>query len=172
MERLLPKVDAIRSLENLEARADTAIELGLYEIADRCLRRALEMSPDDPRLMERAGYTAYRTGDWERCRSLNQKVLETRPDNAYALKGLGLAFAALGDIDGGVATLRKSLRHCGPEFMDPYHDLAVVLHSVGRHEEALAVLDEGRAQCDEFRGDTEELRKSICDMMEEPAEAV
>jgi radical SAM protein with 4Fe4S-binding SPASM domain len=172
MEGLFPKLDAIRSLEKLEARADKAIELDLFDVADRCLRRALEMAPDDADLMKRAGLTAYFTGDWERCRILNQQVLETRPNDAYALKGLGLALAALGNAEDGIATLRRSLRFCGPQFMDPYHDLAVVLCGEGRPDEALSVLDEGRAISEQFRGDTEELREFIRSMIVEPAAAV
>jgi radical SAM protein with 4Fe4S-binding SPASM domain len=167
IERLFPKVDAVRSLDRLSARAHRAADLGLFEIADRCLRRALEMAPADPGLLELAGYVSFRIGDWERCRRLNEGILARDPENRYALKGLGLALARLGSIDRGIAALRRAVELSDRDFMDPYHDLAVVLCEQDLLAEAMTVLEAGRELSDDFRRSSDGLYQAVAEELAE-----
>ena len=45
MEQLIPKINRIQNAETLVARAEKSMSMKLYEVAEMCLRRALEISP-------------------------------------------------------------------------------------------------------------------------------
>ena len=109
----------------------------------------------------KAGFVAYQLGDYAGCRDLNEKALAREPLNAYAMKGLGLALVRLGLVEEGIARLRERLRHSPPSFLDPYHDLALVLVEENRLLEAREVLEEGRARDDGFRRESEALMQFV-----------
>jgi len=160
MEGLFPGIEAIASVDVLLERAAQAVELRLLELADRCLARALSLSPENAAALEQAGHVAFQLMDYAQCRDLNERALRIRPHSAYALKGLGLALVKLGNTEEGIATLRRSLPLCTSEFMDPYHDLAAVLLEQGRTDEAHRVLEEGYKLEESFRERAVELRRA------------
>ena len=45
MEQLIPKINRIQNAETLMARAEKSMSMKLYEVAEMCLCRALEISP-------------------------------------------------------------------------------------------------------------------------------
>ncbi len=60
IENLFPKIDAIRDPRVLAERAEKAVELGLPEVAHRCLTRAAAMEPHSVRLRDRLALVAGR----------------------------------------------------------------------------------------------------------------
>lgn len=145
VEAQFPKVDAIDDRDTLLARGGRAVELQLFEIADRCYQRALDgTAHGDATTLAHAAYARFELGDYDRCRELNERALALAPDNALARAGLGLAHVRGGDLEQGIAHLRDSLALCTPDYMDPFLDLAIVLLEQQRHFEARAVLEQGR----------------------------
>jgi len=148
------KIDAIKDERILLQRARKAVELKLYEVANMCLKKAAQASPDNPDVLKLWGFVLYHLEDFELCRDINQMLLNLYPQDAYALKGMGVCLAKLGDIENSVAYLQKAIFHAPDDFLDPYHDLAVVLADAGRQKEALKALQEGGQKSEIFQKQT------------------
>jgi len=161
VEELIPKIDRIEDAETLVARAEKSIALELYEIAEMCLSRAIKKSPKDVELLNLLGYVCFQMKDYKQSLKVNQKALDIQPDHPYSLKGLGLCLSRLGKREEGVASLRKSVALANESFMDPYHDLAVVLHEAGQLYEAIDVLEQGSRKSSSFAQQTKEMYQSF-----------
>jgi len=75
------------------------------------------------------------------------------PENPYANKGKGLSLCRLGRSEEGIAYLKKAIQLAGPDFMDPYHDLAVIYMENQRVDEAISVVEQGRLVTPQFAED-------------------
>jgi radical SAM protein with 4Fe4S-binding SPASM domain len=132
-----------------------------YQSAEIYLSRALEMKPGDTELLNLLGYAHYFLENYPECETCNRRALETDTDNAYSLKGLGLALSKQGRVDEGIKLLKKAVEHCNENFMDPYHDLAVTLMENNRPAEALTVLEEGRNRSPAFKNRSEKFYRQL-----------
>ncbi|CAB5112863.1 hypothetical protein D3OALGB2SA_2510 [Olavius algarvensis associated proteobacterium Delta 3] len=59
---LLPKIDRIQDVGTLMKRAETAAGLKLYEVAEICQSRALEMAPEKIDALKALGYVCFKLG--------------------------------------------------------------------------------------------------------------
>lgn len=150
IERLFRKVDAMFDVDRLIERARKAESLEVYEVAERCLARALDLEPEHLTALKLWGYVWFKLGDFARCLEINQKAVSLAPDDAYIQKGLGISLAKCGCVEEGIHALQKAIALAAPDFTDPYHDLAVVLVENNRVQEAIAVLEQGRSRSAEF----------------------
>lgn len=80
---------------------------------DRALtayRKALELLPDDARLLGAAGAALNRVGEFERALLYLQRSVAADPDHALTRVNLGIARAALGDVAGATESYAAAAR--------------------------------------------------------------
>jgi radical SAM protein with 4Fe4S-binding SPASM domain len=147
---------AIDDVDELIAKARKFADKGNFQLAELLLSRAMEKGQSNPELLNFYGFVSFMLGNYQDSKNATEKVLALKPGDAYALKGLGLSIARLGEVEEGIAYLRKAIAAASEDFLDPYHDLAVVLAENGRKEEALAVLREGMNKSQDFAAKNEE----------------
>jgi tetratricopeptide (TPR) repeat protein len=102
-------------------------------------------------------------GNYLDARKANEEALKINPESAYANKGMGLSLGKLGEVDKGIEYLRKAIALSDENFTDPYYDLAVLLYENGRKEDALQVLEEGRAKYQSFESISKDLYEILTD---------
>lgn len=144
------RVKHIGNPARLIADARRFIQSNQLSLADLYLNRALEVSPNNIEAIDLDGFVKYFLGDYKSCKEMNERALKLDPDHTYAYKGLGLALAKMGQVEEGIQSLRKAIELTDINFMDPYYDLAVVFYEHNRFDEALQVLEEGRAKSRDF----------------------
>lgn len=122
-----------------------------FQLADIYIARALENTPNNTELLNLLGFINYNLENFPECEEYNRRVLRIDPQNAYALKGLGICVSKRGRVEEGVGYLRRSIELASDHFLDPFHDLAVVLSENNRIAEALEVLEEGGKRSGDFK---------------------
>ncbi|MCP4219328.1 MAG: radical SAM protein [bacterium] len=165
------EINKIDSFEELANRSNEEIKGANHQLAEICISRALEMKPDTIDLMNNLGYVHFQLENYPECEDINHKVIALDPKNAYAHKGLGLAYSKNNKVEEGIATLKKSIELSDENFLDPYHDLAIVYCENDRVDEALDILEKGRAQSADFTKNTEEFKKQLLEGKEKAKEA-
>lgn len=126
-------------------------EKGNLQLAEMLMARALELEPENIDLLNYYAYLNYMLGDFEEAKQVNEKILAMHPDNVYTNNGMGLTLVQLGDTAAGIEYLKKSTNLSTPDFMDPYHDLALTLIQIGRRDEAISIIEEGINKCPAFK---------------------
>jgi hypothetical protein len=89
-----------------------------------------------------AGLTVDRDRVWRDDLTLAADNVSNHPRNALMLANLASALATRGDLDAGIAAMRRVIE-VGPSRWDFRLALAEMLHDAGRHEEEAQVLVEG-----------------------------
>jgi len=128
-----------------------------FQLSEILLDKVLKILPDDEHALKLCGYVTFMLGNYSDCKAVNERLLKINPNDAYTNKGYGLSIARLGEVDRGIEHLRKSIELSEPDFMDPYHDLAVVLCENGRFAEAINILEKGRDLSTDFVEQSDEL---------------
>jgi tetratricopeptide (TPR) repeat protein len=109
---------------------------GEWEKAEPDLKKALELNPDQPSVLNYLGYS------WidmdmhlDEALGMIEKAVEARPQDAYIIDSLGWAFYKLGRLDEAVETLERavSILPNDPEINDHLGD---AYWKVGREREA------------------------------------
>lgn len=160
IERIFRKIEEIEDVNQLINRAYKSQSLELYEVAERCLEKALSIEPDNFTALKLSGYVWFKLGDFERSLKINRKAVAINPKDAYIQKGLGVSLAKCGYVEQGIETLRKSIFITTTDFMDPYYDLAVILYENERLQEAILILEQGREKSLSFQILSENLYQS------------
>ena len=109
---------------------------GAWDKAEADFRKALELEPDQPQVLNYLGYSLI-----EKKRNLDEallmvrKAVELRPNDGYIVDSLGWAYYQLGDFEQAVQQLERAveLRPEDPVINDHYGD---ALWRVGRRLEA------------------------------------
>lgn len=125
---------------NLIKNASSKTREGLYEEAAELLEQAVELAPAETRAWDLLGFVRWSLGDIDGSEECNRKSLELKPLGAYARKGLGVCLAEQGKVDEGISELHHSMA-LKPTWVDPVHDLAMVLIRAERWEPALQMLE-------------------------------
>ena len=141
--------------------AQNDIQKENYQRAELYLERAHHLKSSDTGILDALGFVHYQLDNPQVCYQMNIESLRLDPENAYAHKGLGIALAALGKVDEGVAALEKAIQLADDDFTDPFHDLAVILLQNNRPHQALEVLEKGRNKSLLFARRTEKLFRQI-----------
>ena len=85
-----------------------------------------------------------RSGDARSARTAYRKLLERWPGNSHALLGLANAHYALGELEQAETVLRQALGR-QPDSVAVLNNLAQTLSDLGRHGEALALIERAEA---------------------------
>jgi tetratricopeptide (TPR) repeat protein len=128
----------------LAGLGETLLKFGLEDAALRCFRRTLELGyADDLDLMLQSGRALFREASARDRRELfaaSQEFFEVAvqqaPDSAEAIACVGYAQHRLGDDDGAIASLRRSLQ-ADNEHAEARIYLANILYDRGDYEAAL-----------------------------------
>lgn len=151
-----------KSTEELIAMGRNYAEKGYWQLAENALELVLQRNvTDNLDLLNLYGYVSFRLGNYQTALEANEKVLEIKPDTAYALKGKGLSLARMGNIAEGIEYLQKAVSLTDATFMDPYLDLAIILSENGRKNDAIAVIEAGRKKSEQFVAPSEKLYRLL-----------
>lgn len=80
--RLRPYEDRLSQADDLAARADAAMELGIFERAIEYLDEVLDISPRDPKALYKKGFCLGRQGKHDEAITWFEKALEENPEDA------------------------------------------------------------------------------------------
>ena len=113
--------------------------------AEKLVREALALRPDDLNAQLFLGASLFEQGAYDEAGNWFRKVLETKPDFAEALFGLGLICWVRKDLEGSVEFLRRSLL-AKSDFQDVYYYLAAVYSELGMIDEERGVYRDALAR--------------------------
>ena len=115
---------------------------GTDRLAATSLQRAVALAPDDPDVLTARAWARRRDWDWAGARSDLARVIEIDPTSPWALWGLTVIEAALGNYERSVELGRRAAE-VDPVVAGDIYPLA--LRFAGRHDEALAAARAGLA---------------------------
>ncbi|MEM9060418.1 MAG: tetratricopeptide repeat protein [Pseudomonadota bacterium] len=107
-----------------------------WDKAEADFRKALELKPDQPEVLNYLGYSLVEFGlKLDEAEEMIEKAVEQRPDDGYIVDSLGWVLYRLGDFDRAVEHLERAveLRPVDPVINDHFGD---ALWMVGRKIEA------------------------------------
>ena len=136
------KTDEIKELvEDLIKNATSKTKAGVHDEAAELLEQAVELDSENTRAWDLLGFVRWSLGDIDGAEEANKKSLAIKPLGAYAHKGLGVCFADQGKLDEAISELHHAMA-LKPLWVDPVHDLAVILFRNERYEEAIPLLEQ------------------------------
>jgi len=118
------------------ARAISYERLGIWEQAETDFRKALELNPDHPQVLNYLGYSLVEKQiKLDEALSMIERAVERQPDSGYIVDSLGWVLYRLGNYDEAIVHMERAaeLMPVDPVVNDHLGD---VLWAVGRHTEA------------------------------------
>jgi tetratricopeptide (TPR) repeat protein len=144
---------------DLIEKAKTLGKLGRVDDASATLRKEIEAEPKDLGLWIELSDLLYNHGRAKEAVAAAQKILELDPKNASGFALLGAAQAAAGELDTGIATMRRALA-ARPTYTWVYTQMGKhLLGTKGREMQAIETFaaalgfSGGRANCEYDLGD-------------------
>ena len=125
------------------------------------LKRALSLDSDNIDLLNQYGYVNFVLNNLDVSLEANKKVLAQEPDNLYACKGMGIVLHRSGETNRGIIYLKKAVSLTNSDYLDPYHDLAVVYLENDRKQEARELLEKARQLSPVFAQQNQMLYNSL-----------
>lgn len=161
MGRTEEKLSAMNDRERLAELGREFSEKGEFQLAGMALKRALSLEPNDIDLLNQYGYVNFVLNNLDVSLEANKKVLALDPDNLYACKGMGIVLHRSGKTNQGIIYLKKAVSLTDSDYLDPYHDLAVVYLESGRKQEARELLEKARCLSPVFAQQSQMLYESL-----------
>jgi tetratricopeptide (TPR) repeat protein len=135
--------------DGLAGLGESLLKLGQDEAALRCFNRTLELGyGDDIDLMLQVGRALFREGSvreradfFESAKEFFETAVQQAPESAEAVSCVGYTQHRLGDDDGAIASLRRSLQ-LDNEHAEARIYLANILYDRGEYEAALYHLEQ------------------------------
>jgi len=153
MHKAAEKLSMTEDINGLLVIGREFAEQGLWQKAALALAEAIRRGADDESVFKLYGFVSFKLGNFADALEANEKIIMNNPENPYANKGKGLSLCRLGRSEEGIAYLKKAIQLAGPDFMDPYHDLAVIYMENQRVDEAISVVEQGRLVTPQFAED-------------------
>src|SRR6478609_10756335 len=130
--------------DGLAGLGETLLKLGQDDAATRCFRRTLELGyADDIDLMLQVGRSLFREGSLREkpdffgvAKEFFETAVQQAPESAEAVSCVGYTQHRLGDDDGAIASLRRSLQ-LDSEHSEARIYLANILYDRGEYEASL-----------------------------------
>ncbi|HYH21975.1 MAG TPA: tetratricopeptide repeat protein [Azospirillum sp.] len=92
------------------ARALAYDRINRWPDAEADLKKALELRPDEPYLLNYLGYSWVDKGqDLERAKAMIERAVELKPRDGYIIDSLGWALYRTGDFEGAVTRLERAV---------------------------------------------------------------
>jgi len=125
-ERLLQETDA----QWLMAQAEYSLANNEFQTAAFFTDRVLMLDPDEKKALAIKGFAEFMCGNYTLCENANRVALELDPDDAYAMKGLGLALHKQGNSAQGLEYLEKAANITNYADPDVINDLEFVRREI------------------------------------------
>ena len=113
--------------------------------AEASARRALELAPGSAVALSAAGILAHQLCRFEEAEDLIRRSIEQDPLSTSGYSGLGLLYRSMDRLTDAERAFRKVL-DLSPHRTGGHHVLAIILADQGRHEEALAEVNQEPAE--------------------------
>jgi len=128
------------SIEALRARAEVLVDAGDWPAARACFEEAIELRPDDWITVESAGAFYFDRLDFETAVSYFRRLVELKPEMAYAWTNLGGALLMQGSWGEARAAMERSVA-IGPTY-EGLSNLGALEFYEGRFDEAVVLLEQ------------------------------
>lgn len=160
------RIDSIKDQNVLFKEAEKAINEEEYQLAEIYYSMLLNYLPENLSILNTLGFIHFQLENFGESLKYNEKVLSTDPENAYAYKGLGLCQVKLKRKEEGIRNLYKSIELADNTFIDPYHDLAIILAEEQDYDEAISVLELAKLKFPALNEQTQTLYNNILEVSE------
>jgi radical SAM protein with 4Fe4S-binding SPASM domain len=160
------RIQSIKDLEILYQEAETALKEEEYQLAEIYYSKLLTINQESISILNTLGFINFQLENFNESLQFNKKVLSIDPKNAYAYKGLGLCQVKLNQKEEGIKNLYTAIDLADNNFIDPYHDLAVILAEEERFDQAINVLELAKNKFSNLNEQTSALYKNILEISE------
>lgn len=150
MDKALSNFKSVTDSEELMNKSIKFLENKQYQLAEMTLALYLEQNLLDIEAYKHYGLAHFMLENYEQAKDANEKVLCISPKDAYALKGLGLTLARMGETEKGIAYLKQAIHEADENFLDPYYDLAIILAENNCIEEAKGIIESAASKYEKF----------------------
>ena len=123
------------ALEQAVVRGSELLKQGKIEPAQRAFRAALELEPDNPRVLALLGLSHFRANELAEARPIYEQLVERSPTDASHRLNLGLVYLKQNDADRAIAALEAS-RALDPSQGRAVSYLGLAYARAGRYAEA------------------------------------
>jgi tetratricopeptide (TPR) repeat protein len=147
--------------DSLDKKYELAEQLAttpLYDEAEKLLLAILADMPNHRRALNLLGYVLFFMGRFEEGETVCRANLRHYPDDAYAMKGLGLHVAKQGRLIEGLESIRRAIDQ-KPSWYDPYWDFLVICTENGRPDLAQEVWQMALARFPQARNELNRLMR-------------
>ncbi len=97
-----------------------------FQKAAIALTRVLELMPEHAEAYKEKAFCEYMCGNYQSCKEANEAALSMNKEDAYAMKGLGIAHFKLGNGSEGILHLKRAAELTNYSDEDILNDLRVV----------------------------------------------
>jgi hypothetical protein len=123
------------ALEQAVVRGSELLKQGKIEPAQRAFRAALELEPDNPRVLALLGLSHFRANELAEARPIYEQLVERSPTDASHRLNLGLVYLKQNDADRAIGALEAS-RALDPSQGRAVSYLGLAYARAGRYGEA------------------------------------
>jgi tetratricopeptide (TPR) repeat protein len=123
--------------EQLTMVANTWLSLRRQDRAETCIRRAMEIEPDQTDAHINMARAMHARGDSDAAIVLLTQLLQRHPNNADILLEIGVINYQLGRNNQAIAAYREAIK-AQPDNVQAYSDLGTVLQQCNRYNESMA----------------------------------
>jgi Flp pilus assembly protein TadD/uncharacterized protein (AIM24 family) len=123
------------AVEQAVVRGSELLKQGRTDQAQRAFRSALDLEPDNPRVLALLGLSHFRASEFAEARPIYEQLVERSPTDASHRLNLGLVYLKLNDADRAIAALEAS-RALDPSQGRAVSYLGLAYARAGRYAEA------------------------------------
>ena len=123
------------AVEQAVGRGSELLKQGKTDQAQRAFRAALDLDPDNARVLALLGLTHFRASEFAEARPIYEQLVERSPTDASHRLNLGLVYLKLNDADRAIAALEAS-RALDPSQGRAVSYLGLAYARAGRYAEA------------------------------------
>lgn len=120
------KYSKIEDTEGLLKLAQGMMSREEYQDAAFALRQVLTLEPEHMEALKAKGFSEYMCGNYELCKEANEKALQLNKNDAYALRGYGIALYKMNDMAKGIECLKTAAELTGYNDRDLMYDLYIM----------------------------------------------
>jgi tetratricopeptide repeat protein len=132
---VVPPVHNREALEQAVVRGSELLKQGKLDLAQRSFLAALELEPDNARVLALLGLSHFRANAFAEARVIYEQLVERAPTDASHRLNLGLVYLKLSDADRAIAALEAS-RALDPSQGRAVSYLGLAYARAGRYGEA------------------------------------
>lgn len=126
------QADNLRALQGL---GSALFFQGKYDAAEKELRKALKLAPDEPEVNYLLGHTLYKRGVYAAAATQLRRAVELEPEHGSAWFILGEALNQMAESDAAIEALEEAVRLV-PENGKAFYAMGIAYDRKGNHDRA------------------------------------